>query len=249
LVEFAKSDECGAMSPDTIQDSGSRVGAIRWLLSETLSNLVLIAILFGAAGRWDWAMGWALSGIYVVSSGLAAVLFLSVNPAMLAERARPHPGTKAWDWALLAGLNLLTIGTCFVGGLNIRLGWAPHVPTGLEFVGLAAAALGYDVLLTWAMASNAFFVATVRIQTDRHHAVATDGPYRYIRHPGYLGGLLLRLGMPFMLGSVWALVPAGLSAVVLVVRTVLEDKTLHAELPGYREYAERVRYRLLPGVW
>jgi protein-S-isoprenylcysteine O-methyltransferase Ste14 len=237
------------MSPDSIQDPGVRAGAIRWFLGEILSNLIPIAILFGVSGRWNWAMGWALSGIYVLSSAFAAVLVLPVNPAMLAERARPHPGTKAWDRALLAGLSLLTIGTCLVGSLNVRLGWAPHVPIVLEFVGLAAAALGYDFLLTWAMVSNAFFVATVRIQTERRHAVATDGPYRYIRHPGYLGGLLLRLGMPFMLGSVWALIPAGLSAVVLVVRTALEDKTLRTELPGYREYAERVRYRLLPGVW
>ena len=99
------------------------------------------------------------------------------------------------------------------------------------------------------MVSNAFFVTTVRIQTERQHTVASGGPYRYVRHPGYLGTLLLHLGVPFMLNSLWAIIPASLFVLVVIVRTALEDKALHAELSGYKEYAERVRYRLLPGVW
>ena len=99
------------------------------------------------------------------------------------------------------------------------------------------------------MVANAFFVATVRIQTDRNQMVISSGPYRYVRHPGYAGTILLHLAMPFMLNSLWALIPAGLIVLVLIVRTALEDKTLHDELLGYKEYAARVRYRLLPGVW
>ncbi|HEY6073427.1 MAG TPA: isoprenylcysteine carboxylmethyltransferase family protein, partial [Anaerolineales bacterium] len=119
----------------------------------------------------------------------------------------------------------------------------------LRIIGMLAAVLGNDILLVWAMVSNAFFVATVRIQTDRQQTVSSGGPYRYVRHPGYLGALLLHLGVPFMLNSLWALIPAILIALVLIVRTAMEDQTLHAELPGYKEYAQRVRYRLLPGVW
>ncbi|MFQ5875494.1 MAG: methyltransferase family protein, partial [Dehalococcoidia bacterium] len=99
------------------------------------------------------------------------------------------------------------------------------------------------------MASNAFFSMTVRIQEDRGHTVATGGPYRYVRHPGYVGTILFQIATPLMLGSVWAFIPCGLAALLIVVRTALEDRTLHEELDGYKEYAQRVRYRLLPGLW
>jgi len=105
------------------------------------------------------------------------------------------------------------------------------------------------VVLVWAMAANKFFSATVRIQEERGHTVATGGPYRYVRHPGYVGWLMLTLATPVVLGSRWALVPAGITVILTILRTALEDRTLHSELEGYREYAERVRYRLLPGIW
>ena len=236
------------MDTDSIHDSKVRIGAIRWLVRETLGNLILIAILFATVGRWDWWMGWALSAIYIVWSVSTAVLILPVNPAMLAERARPHADTRRWDTALLALMGLLMVAEYVTASLDVRWGWSPQLPLALQAIGLVAAAVGYDLLLVWAMVSNAYFVATVRIQTDRQHAVASGGPYRYVRHPGYLGTLLLHVGVPFMLSSLWAIIPAILVTLVLILRTVLEDKTLHAELPGYAEYAERVRYRLLPYV-
>jgi protein-S-isoprenylcysteine O-methyltransferase Ste14 len=131
----------------------------------------------------------------------------------------------------------------------VRLSWSPQLPLALQIIGLAVAIAGYNFLLVWAMVSNAYFVATVRIQTDRRHAVASNGPYRYIRHPGYLGAILLHWGVPFILNSLWAIIPAVMITLVLIVRTILEDKTLRAELPGYKEYTERVRYKLVPGVW
>ncbi|MDD5540766.1 MAG: isoprenylcysteine carboxylmethyltransferase family protein, partial [Candidatus Marinimicrobia bacterium] len=130
-----------------------------------------------------------------------------------------------------------------------HLSWSPQLPLYLQVIGLVMAIIGYDVLLVWAMVSNAFFVATVRIQKDRSQIVVSRGPYRFIRHPGYLGTLLLHWGVPLMLNSLWAFIPAGLITLVLVIRTFLEDKMLQAELPGYKEYAGRVRYRLLPGIW
>jgi protein-S-isoprenylcysteine O-methyltransferase Ste14 len=146
------------MTIRSTRDLKVRGGAIRWIVRETAGNLILIVLLFGIVGRWDWWAGWALS-------------------------------------------------------------------------------------------SNAFFVATVRIQADRGQTVVSGGPYRYVRHPGYLGSILLHLGVPFLLGSLWALIPGFVAVLVMVVRTALEDRTLRAELSGYEEYAERVRYRLLPGVW
>ena len=104
-------------------------------------------------------------------------------------------------------------------------------------------------LFDWAMLSNRFFSGTVRIQEDRGHTVVADGPYRVVRHPGYVGMIVMFVLPPLVLGSLWALIPAGLAALATVIRTALEDKTLQVELPGYAEYAQRTRYRLLPRVW
>jgi protein-S-isoprenylcysteine O-methyltransferase Ste14 len=99
------------------------------------------------------------------------------------------------------------------------------------------------------MASNRFFSSVVRIQTDRGHTVATGGPYRFVRHPGYVGMMVSALGTTILLGSLWAFIPATLLIGLIIFRTALEDRTLQNELEGYKEYAARVRYRLLPGVW
>lgn len=155
-----------------------RRGAIRWLIRETLGNLFLIAILFGVVGRWDWWMGWALVAVYITWTAATAIFILPVNAAMLAERARPHAGTKKWDMALLGMMGILVIVAYVIASLDVRWGWSPQFPL---------AVLGHDVLLVWAMVANAFFVATVRIQTDHNQMVVSSGPYRYVRHPGYAG--------------------------------------------------------------
>ena len=234
---------------NTEQKTTVKRGAARWLLRETLGNLMLIAILFGIVGRWDWWAGWALVAIYIIWTTATAILILPVNPAMLAERSRPKKDTKKWDMVLLGIMAVLFIGEYVIASLDVRWTWSPPLPSLLRLAGMIAAFVGYDLLFVWAMVSNAFFVSTVRIQTDRGHAVSSRGPYRYVRHPGYVGALLLHLGVPFMLNSLWALIPAFLILLVFIVRTSLEDRTLQTELPGYKEYAERVRYRLLPGVW
>jgi len=231
------------------QDPAIRRGALRWLRKETLGNLFLIALLFGLVGRWDWWNGWAMSAIYVVWSVATGILILPRHPEMLAERVRPHPGTKTWDKALLALMGALMLVQYVVACLDVRWGWTGSLPLGVQLAGLAVAALGYDALLVWAMASNAFFVATVRIQEDRGQRVVTGGPYRLVRHPGYTGTILFHLAAPLLLGSLWAIIPGVLASAVLVYRTAREDATLQAELPGYAEYAARVRHRLVPGVW
>ncbi len=151
--------------------------------------------------------------------------------------------------ALLSAMGLLTIAQYVVASLDVRWSWSPQVPFAVRIAGLVVVALGYDGLLVWAMVSNAFFVATVRHQSERGQTVVSRGPYHYVRHPGYLGTLLMYFGAPFLLDSLWAVIPAVLNMAVLIVRTALEDRMLHAELPGYEEYADRVRWRLLPGVW
>ncbi len=223
-------------------------GVTRWLTKETFGVLFTAATLFIPAGRLDWAMGWALVGIYAGWVGASALLLIPTSPELLVERASRRKGMKTWDIVLLSIVGLTTLAKHIVAGLDTRFGWTPGVPLALQIGALVIAALGY-ALGTWAMTANAFFSKIVRIQDDRDHTVATGGPYRYVRHPGYSGTLVFELATPIMLSSLWALIPGVIAALLTVVRTALEDRTLHEELNGYEEYARRVRYRLLPGIW
>jgi protein-S-isoprenylcysteine O-methyltransferase Ste14 len=194
-------------------------------------------------------MGWALVGLYAVWVAATALVLIPNNPELLIERTtRRKEGIKTWDTVLLSIVGLTTIAKYILAGFDVRLGWTAQMPLALQIAALIVAALGY-ALGTWAMAANAFFSKVVRIQEDRDHAVATGGPYRYVRHPGYIGTIVFELATPIMLGSLWALIPGGLAALLFVVRTALEDRTLQEELDSYRDYARRVRYRLLPGIW
>jgi protein-S-isoprenylcysteine O-methyltransferase Ste14 len=210
--------------------------------------LVYAALLFGAAGRLDWAAGWAYMGLYLAFIALNAVLLLPGRRELIAERGRVAPNTQRWDRVLAAFYTLVGPAILVIGGLDQRFGWSGSFPLTVPVVAGVVMALGYG-LFSWAMASNPFFSTVVRIQTDRGHTVATGGSYRFVRHPGYAGGLATILATPFLLGSWPALIPAGALVGILIVRTILEDRTLHRELPGYVEYAGRVRYRLLPGLW
>jgi protein-S-isoprenylcysteine O-methyltransferase Ste14 len=230
-------------------DPKVKTGAMRWLLRETIGNLFLIAILFGIVGRWDWWNGWAMSAIYLLWSAGTIIFILPVNPQMLAERSRPQPGAKKWDMVMVGTMGVFLMAAYVVACLDVRYGWAAPFPLWAQIAGVVVAVLGYDVLIVWSMAVNAFFSTIVRIQTDRQHAVVSSGPYRFVRHPGYVATILFYLATPFVFGSTWSMLPALLAAAVIVIRTALEDKTLQAELPGYKEYAERVRFRLLPGIW
>jgi protein-S-isoprenylcysteine O-methyltransferase Ste14 len=221
---------------------------LRWSIRETMGVVMLALFLFLSAGRWDWIMGWvlvAITALWVIATGLVVI---PRYPELLAERLGPRKGGKTWDTAIMGVVGLGTIARYIVAGLDVRSGWTTGMPFALQVIGLVIAALCY-ALVVWATGSNAFFALTVRIQKERGHAVATGGPYRFVRHPSYVGTILFELASPIMLGSWWALIPGGLDAILFVVRTALEDKTLQAELDGYKDYATRVRYRLLPGVW
>jgi protein-S-isoprenylcysteine O-methyltransferase Ste14 len=157
-------------------------------------------------------------------------------------------GVKVWDKCLTGLAGGLMILIWIVAALDLRFAWTPPRPLPWHMGGLVFHVLGYALFL-WAMASNAFFAEGVRVQRERGHVVASGGPYRWVRHPGYVGAILAQTATPFLLGSLWALIPAASVALVFVLRTSLEDRTLRAELAGYQDYARRTRFRLLPGLW
>jgi protein-S-isoprenylcysteine O-methyltransferase Ste14 len=186
--------------------------------------------------------------VYVGIVAVNAVVILPKNPELIAERGQTKEDTKSWDKLLTTLITIPTLIMLIIAGLQVRYGWPPQLDWMIQLVGLVVVALGYG-LVSWAMASNPFFARTVRIQMDRGQTVAAGGPYRYVRHPGYVGMMTYSFASPLALGSLWALIPAVLVVSGFVVRTALEDKTLQAELDGYKDYAARVHYRLLPGVW
>jgi protein-S-isoprenylcysteine O-methyltransferase Ste14 len=221
----------------------------RWLGREIMGVVMVAVILFLSAGRWDWGWGWALVGVYALWVAANAILLIPRHPDLLAERAqRDIKGMKSWDKALLSVIGLVTLAKYILAGLDIRGGWSPGLPVWVHILALLLAAGGY-ALGTWAMVENAYFSMIVRYQQERGHAVCDSGPYRWVRHPAYIGTILFELMAPLVLGSLWTFIPGLLAAALTVVRTALEDKTLQQELPGYQGYAERTRFRLLPGVW
>ncbi len=233
-------------------DTETKRGVVRWLIREVIAGSVIVALsLFIPAGTANWPMGWALVGVYLAWTTATALLLIPRSPDLLIERMARRKDAKTWDTMLMSVVGLTTLAKHIVAGLDFRRGWTANVwqvPLALQIAALVIAALGYALGL-WAMAVNAYFSKIMRIQEDRDHTVATGGPYRYVRHPGYTGTVLFELTTPIALGSLWALIPGGLSALLMIVRTALEDKTLQKELAGYTDYTERVRYRLLPGVW
>ncbi len=219
---------------------------ITYLINALIYRALSLVFFLLPAGRWDWFWAWLVTGIFVVFDVLGIVL---VDPSLLVERKRRSADQKAWDRPLV-GLSaaLLPLLSCVIAGLDERFGWGPDVPAIAQWIAAAAIAVGYGITV-WAMRANAFFSAIVRIQTDRGHQVATGGPYQIVRHPGYVGAILFTLAAPVALGSVWGLIPALTAAALFVIRTGKEDDTLQAELPGYREYTQQTRFRLIPGLW
>ena len=216
-----------------------------------VTMLLLLAVLFVSAGTLAWPMAWAYVVVYLGAALGSRALLLRRNPDLIAERAQytAGEGTQRWDRVIVPLIGIIgPLLTLLVAGLDRRFGWTPPLPVPILLLGLALMVAG-TLLSTWAMLINRYFSAVVRIQTDRGQTVVSEGPYRFVRHPGYAGGIVAYLAIPLALGSLWALIPAVLTAALTVLRTALEDRLLHAELPGYAEYARRTRDRLLPGVW
>ncbi len=210
---------------------------------------IMAAVLFLSAGRLDWAMAWIYIGLFIASSLASSIILILTNPALLAERGGIREGVGDWD-KVLAPLVIVYVPMMMwvVAGLDVRHGWSGPLADGLQLATLMIVVPAV-LLANWAMKSNEFFSLFFRIQRERGHHVVTGGPYRYIRHPGYAGGLAFNLMSPLLLGSLWALIPASFIACLFVLRTILEDRALREELDGYTDYSRRVRYRLLPRVW
>ncbi len=220
----------------------------RYVIRETLGIVVMGVALFWSAGRIDWWPAWASIAVMLAWITATAIVVLRFNPALLAERLGPRKGAKPWDTAIMSMLGLTQLVRYIVAGLDQRYGWTGGFPLAAQTAALAVCALGY-ALVVWATASNAFFSQIVRIQSERGHAVVTGGPYHHVRHPAYIGAILYELAVPVLLASWWALIASGVSAILLILRTALEDRTLQAELTGYVDYSRQVRHRLLPGIW
>jgi len=206
-------------------------------------------MLFWSAGRWDWGWGWALVAVYALWVAANAILLIPRQPEMLAERAQRNiSGMKSWDKTLISLIGLSTLVKYILAGFDIRYGWSAPLPMWLHVLALLISAFGY-ALGTWAMVENAYFSLVVRIQEERGHQVCNTGPYRFVRHPGYLGTLLFEFFVPILLGSWWALIPGALTSLLTIIRTSFEDRALQEELPGYAEFSQDTRFRLVPGIW
>jgi protein-S-isoprenylcysteine O-methyltransferase Ste14 len=213
--------------------------------------LFIPLLLLATGGDVGWWQAWVFS-LLIVAAGIGGRIWAERrHPGLLAERQNIEkaPGVKSWD-KVLAPLMAVSISfpLVIVAGLDHRYGWSPVFPIWLNIFGLALIAIGY-AFADWALVENRFFSGMVRIQTDRGHVVCDSGPYRIVRHPGYAGNILALPGIALALSSAWTLIPVAVALIITVLRTALEDRTLQEELPGYRDYARRVRYRLMPGIY
>jgi protein-S-isoprenylcysteine O-methyltransferase Ste14 len=232
-------------------DAELRAGIRRRIIQVLVQISIQALVPFLAAGKLRWWEGWAYTGLLLAGLAFNAAFMLRLHPETVAERGR---GTEAGNWRTwdkvigVAAALLYLLVVYLVAGLDERFSWTEPLGLPLQIAAFVVWALGSG-LFSWAMITNAYFSTAVRIQDDRGHAVCDSGPYRFVRHPGYVGACLQCLAAPIMLGSLWALIPGVLGILSLIARTALEDDMLQEELGGYQEYAGRVRYRLLPGVW
>jgi protein-S-isoprenylcysteine O-methyltransferase Ste14 len=227
-----------------------RGAVIKQLVVSAVMLAVMAAIFYASAGRTDIPRSWLLFGATLVHFTGSTLVVARLNPELISQRLTVRrAGSKSWDEVLMRVCNLtMLLLLPAVAGLDVgRYGWSA---LGAQYAALGLALMAVSsVLISWSMAVNPYFEPTVRIQGDRGHRVVSTGPYGFVRHPGYLSGILWAVSVPLVVGSFYAFVPVLLYSVLMVLRTQLEDRTLQGELEGYSEYARRVRYRLLPGVW
>ena len=225
--------------------------ALAAVIGFALYILLLPALLFITAGTVNWPMAWAYVVMLLAATLGSRLIVLLKNSDLLRERSRfmQAEDTQPWDRILSPIVGVLSPAAMIVvAGLDHRFGWSGTVPDVIQVLAAIAVAGAY-ALAVWAMIANEYFSAVARIQQDRGQVVVADGPYRIVRHPAYAGSVVAALALPVMLSTLWAFVPGMVMNVAVVLRTHLEDGMLKRELYGYAAYAERTRYRLLPGVW
>jgi protein-S-isoprenylcysteine O-methyltransferase Ste14 len=223
---------------------------VKVLVGTFLGPFIQVGLLFISAGRMDIPGGWFYLVVSFIGMFGGIMLVYRANPELLNHRGQweKKKDTKPWDKLLLivfgiTGFYILPV----VIGLDIRFQWS-YLGYSYTIAGIVLFLVG-SVVINWAMIVNTHFETSVRIQNDRDHKVITTGPYKIVRHPGYVGAMLWVVATPSIIGSVVGFIPAGIAGLMLIIRTWLEDKTLHSELNGYVEYAGRVKYRLFPGIW
>jgi len=239
------------MPAKIVNEEAAQAASRRQWIRLFVLYLLIPLILLICGGDLGWWQAWLYS-LLIVVAGLGGHMWAEQrHPGLLAERQNIEnfQNAKAWD-KVLAPLMAVTVGypMVFVAGLDHRYNWSSEFPLWLIVIGFILISFGY-AFAGWALAENRFFSSVVRIQTDRGHVVCDSGPYQFMRHPGYAGNILALFGIVLALGSVWTLIPAAVASIIAVIRTALEDQTLLDELPGYRDYARRVRYRLIPWIY
>ncbi|WP_207210020.1 isoprenylcysteine carboxylmethyltransferase family protein [Tropicimonas sp. IMCC6043] len=233
------------------QKSPARKAAASQWIRLVLVYLLIPFLLLVCGGDPSWSQAWLYAGL-ILGFGLGGRILAEVRHPGLTANRQSHENlkdAKAWD-KILAPLMAVSISypLVIVAGLDHRYGWSPDFPPWLSVIGLILIALGY-AFASWAVAENRFFYSVVVVRSDRGHVVCDSGPYQFVRHPGYSGNMIAPFGLVLGLGSLWTLLPVAAAFGITVLRTALEDQTLQDELPGYRDYARRVRYRLIPGVY
>lgn len=222
--------------------------ALRSGLSRLAASIALVfALLFIPGGTLDWPLGWLFMVVFVAAMALAVAILWRANPDIFVARNRIQPGTKGWDYPYIILIITGFLAIAVLAGLDHRHGWAQG-PVWVVVLGYGLFAIAF-ALQIWAQAVNRHFEPGIRIQTERGHAVIDKGPYGLVRHPGYVGGALLAVSLALALDSLVSLLPASVVVLTLIARTRAEDKMLQRELPGYADYALRVRHKWVPGLW
>ncbi len=223
-------------------------GIRRWIMKQVLYLLLVMIALFLGSGNLGWVDGWVLVVIVFMVQSISGLLLYQKSPDLLDERSKMQTGTKTWDLFLSGVMAFGTLIMAMLSGLTYRWLGGGFFPAGFQTFGCILGLVG-SALTNWAMYVNPFFSGTVRIQTERGHQVIAQGPYRFVRHPGYLGEILFYLAMPFILRLPMLILISGLLILVTYLRTKNEDLVLHDELPGYMEFATQTKYKLIPRLW
>jgi len=227
----------------------SEISTARIAVRFVIGIVVMSAAFFGSAGTLDWPEAWLYMIFQFSFSAALSVWLKKHNPDLLKDRMTfLKPSARGWDKAILWTSAVVFIPYLLLPGLDaIRYQWSsvPLFVKVVGFIGVVATLL----LISWVMRENTYLSRTVEIQKERGHRVITTGPYRYVRHPMYVGVIILFVCIPFALGSLLTLIPGALLTALVVIRTHFEDKMLHSELEGYKTYSEKVTYRLVPGIW
>ena len=234
--------------PDNGQSQKPKITVGRILSRLFLVLVILSLLLFLPAGRLDWVSAWVLIIAFCLFLLLYALWVRVNDPDQLQERSQVAENVKPWDKRILAVYTALLPTVFIIAGLDAgRFRWSavPAVVQGIAWMGLVSAA----ALIFWTTISNTFLSRQARIQEERGQKVVSTGPYRVVRHPMYLGILVLFLCLGPALDSFYALIPGSAIGILFVIRTAKEDTMLQNELAGYKDYAQRVRYRLIPGLW